>query len=191
MSDSDVAELCRSIYLQHRQALDLIFEHRPDQQAQIGQHIKLLIRQRPDIILDPNLAGKSWLNFALREWEESPLYGRPYQKNSQERQWLPYFQFWNAPNKLDLVMAIAIGNRVDRETLFQTARAKNFRGCPSKLGTSWFSLFKTSLLAANDYDKSQEKIETLISDRWTAFLQDDLLYLAQAIREEEWLWSLP
>ena len=188
VSDSNVAELCRSIYQKHRQALDLIFEHRPDQQAQIGQHIKMLIRQRPDIILDPDLAGKSWLNFALREWEESPLYGRPYQRNSQERQWLPYFQFWNAPNKLDLVMAIAIGNLADRATLFQMARAKGFQGCPSKLGTSWFSLFKKPLLIANDYEKSQEEIEALISDRWAAFLRDDLPYLAQAIRDEKWLW---
>ena len=39
VSDSDIAELCRSIYQKHKQALDLIFEHRPDQQAQIKQYV--------------------------------------------------------------------------------------------------------------------------------------------------------
>lgn len=44
MSDSGVAELCQSIYQKHKQALDLIFEHRPDQQALINEYAQLLIK---------------------------------------------------------------------------------------------------------------------------------------------------
>jgi PD-(D/E)XK nuclease superfamily len=36
MSDSEIAQLCRKIYKQHRQALDLIYEHRPDFQSEIS-----------------------------------------------------------------------------------------------------------------------------------------------------------
>ncbi len=35
VSEFDIAELCRRIYQKHRRALDLIYEHRPDQQASI------------------------------------------------------------------------------------------------------------------------------------------------------------
>ena len=69
VSDSDVAELCRSIYHKHRQALDLIFEHRPNQQAQIREYVKTLISKQPGLT-SPSY-GKVWVNFNLQEWEDS------------------------------------------------------------------------------------------------------------------------
>jgi PD-(D/E)XK nuclease superfamily len=35
VTDSKIADLCRRIYHKHQRALDLIFEHRPDQQASV------------------------------------------------------------------------------------------------------------------------------------------------------------
>ena len=45
VADSDVADLCQRIYRKHKQALDLIFEHRPDQLWDIFEELKRLIAQ--------------------------------------------------------------------------------------------------------------------------------------------------
>ena len=43
VSDSDISRLCRDIYEKHRQALDLIFEHRPDQVARLAAEFRRVI----------------------------------------------------------------------------------------------------------------------------------------------------
>src|SRR5581483_935968 len=52
VSESDIAELCRRIYSKHQRALDLIYEHRPDQQATIQTLLKNLIQKTPGLVLD-------------------------------------------------------------------------------------------------------------------------------------------
>ena len=72
VSDSEIAELCRRIYAKHQQALDLIFEHRPDSQLRIAEVVRGLINssEREGIVADT--LGKTYLHFALREWDVSP-----------------------------------------------------------------------------------------------------------------------
>ncbi|MDP9358857.1 MAG: PD-(D/E)XK nuclease family protein [Chloroflexota bacterium] len=41
VTDSEIARLCRQIYQQHRRALDLIFEHRPDSQSTMKDFLVL------------------------------------------------------------------------------------------------------------------------------------------------------
>ncbi len=85
VSDSDVAELCRTIYQKHRQALDLIFEHRPDRQAQIGQYVRSLIHQENQ--LEPGGGGKTWITFGLHDWKKSPRH--------EAQRFYVYFEFLN------------------------------------------------------------------------------------------------
>ena len=47
MEDSEIAQLCRQIYQQHKEALDLIFEHRPDHEANIFDLLKTLVVNTP------------------------------------------------------------------------------------------------------------------------------------------------
>lgn len=60
VSNSDVAQLCREIYRKHQRALDLIFEHRPDQpgarppatfQSQLGK-----TREKAQLALHPSVS---------------------------------------------------------------------------------------------------------------------------------------
>jgi len=76
MSDSGVAELCQSIYQKHKQALDVIFEHRPDQQALVNEYAKLLIENEGSI--KPCYSKKSYIQFNPLVWEGSPLYQGVY-----------------------------------------------------------------------------------------------------------------
>ena len=49
VEDSRVAELCRQIYQKHKRALDLIYEHRPDVQAEIRNLLEVLIEGGPSL----------------------------------------------------------------------------------------------------------------------------------------------
>jgi len=67
MQDSEIAKLCRDIYLKHQTALDLIFEHRPDLENEIYDFVKRLIKTAsPDqVIFDSAYRTKQTLSFAV------------------------------------------------------------------------------------------------------------------------------
>ena len=180
VSDSDVAELCRNIYQQHRQALDLIFEHRPDQQAQIGEYVKSLIQRENELVLGD--ARKTWIVFNLREWEQSPRF--------DAKLFYIYFEFNNQPNELQIFCTTWRDNQPECQILFDMAKRNCFTGCSTKL-TKVCRLSIIQVLRPDDYEKTQEEIEALISEKWAAFLRDELPRMAQAIRGEKWLWELP
>ncbi len=182
VSNSDVAELCREIYYKHRQALDLILENRPDQREKIKQYAKSLIQQCSDLYL--GTVAKSWVVFWPNEWDASQVLanGPPHL----------YFEFHNRPHDLNLLCTLSPGGDTKRrEDIFEMARRHHFTGCPTKLNKSHCRLATILVLRAEDYDKPQEEIEALISEKWASFLRDELPRMAQAVREEVWLWELP
>ena len=181
MSESDVAELCRSLYQKHKRALDLIFEHRPPP-TKIRDYLRSLVLQQPDLIP----ADKYWSVFQPREWDASAV----FRGESPEHKWLLYFEFRSDPANLAILLRIAPGDQADREKLFQMAWTNGFPGCGPNLTTGYYNLWKKPILTAMEYEKPQEEIETLIADRWAIFLRDDLPYLNGLIRKEEWLWTL-
>ena len=85
---------------------------------------------------------------------------------------------------------IGPGDQEFRAKLLEMARWHNFTGCPKK-AKNWHPLSTVPLLSASDYGKTQEEAETLILERWTAFLRDELPPMARAIRDEPWLWEMP
>ncbi len=167
LSESDVAELCRNLYQKHKRALDLIFEHRPPP-TKIRDYLRSLVLQQPDLIP----ADKYWSVFQPREWDASAV----FRGESTEHKWLLYFEFRSDPANLAILLRIAPGDQADCEKLHQMAWTNGF-----------YNLWKKPILTAMDYEKPQEEIETLIADRWAAFLRDDLPYLNKVIRKEEWL----
>jgi len=180
VSDSDVAVLCREIYSKHKQAMDLIVEHRPDRQAQIGQYVAGLIEQNDTLHLGK--VAKGWVVFWLNDWYTSPAL------NSGSL--TLYFEFFNQPNKLSIFCTLQPGDEEQRIRIYKMAQKHGFTGCPPKLNEKICRLAVIPLLLANDYDKPQEEIELLISKKWAAFLRDELPRMAQAVRDEKWLWEL-
>ena len=190
MSDSGEAELCRAIYQKHKQALDSIFEHRLDQQASINDYTHQLIRDEPRIKLC--FSKKDYVQFNPIAWD-NPLTGEPFNPDCP---WLLYFQFVNNPKSLLIVLIMTPGELPRRERLFEVAQQQQFMGCPDKLSTlrgrgGWIRLYEKTFLKEADYDKTQEDIEAIVSQKWDEFLVQDLQHITQSIRDEKWLWELP
>jgi len=186
VSDSDVAKLCESIYLKHKQALDLIFEHRPDQQMLIREYVRSLIEQEPS--MKPHNFGRGYVNFSLHEWDAAPA---PHRIEHEEGKWLLYLGATHFLDGLSVGMWVAPGNEEDREKLLQMAKQRQLTGAARRLTGVWSRASTFHLLSTRDYDKTQEEIEVVISEKWAEFVRDELPRIVKAVREEEWLWELP
>ena len=70
MSESDIAQLCRKIYKQHRQAIDLIYEHRPDLRSDIEEILGNLIKESSESMsIEKDESNQRWIRFTPKEWD--------------------------------------------------------------------------------------------------------------------------
>ncbi len=71
VTDSEIADLCRSIYRKHQRALDLIVEHRPDPLSRLAEVLVEAVEATPGIVLVGQERGG--VRFAPKTWEVEPL----------------------------------------------------------------------------------------------------------------------
>ena len=70
VSESETAELCRKLYKRHKQAFDLIFEHKPDLQADLFETLRtLVLDMRSELELDHST--KRNIRFAVKAWDQA------------------------------------------------------------------------------------------------------------------------
>ncbi len=67
----EIAKLAREIYLEHREAIELIYRHRPDYQAEIKQVLREAISQQESWKLD--VEGNSFVRFRPIDWDRFDL----------------------------------------------------------------------------------------------------------------------
>ena len=186
VSDSGVAELCRSILKQHKQALDLIFEHRRDQPAQIRDYLVTLVHQQNS--LTAYSYGRSWVNFSLRDWDAS-LAARGL---TLETITFPYLAFSDISKGLTVGVWVSPGKPSDRDRILQLAKDNPLTGVAGALGGGrWVKLTSFNILSLRDYERPPEEIEAIILERWSSFLQDELPRITEAFQKAEWLWASP
>lgn len=74
VKDKELEEICMTIYKKHRQALDLIFENKPDSGNMIADIIKEYLhtrsRESRDIIFNPNYSNKTLQRFSVEYFDE-------------------------------------------------------------------------------------------------------------------------
>jgi PD-(D/E)XK nuclease superfamily len=176
MSDSEIAQLCRKIYKQHRQALDLIYEHRPDFQSDISDFLQQLIDEDQEHALVKDDCVKKIIRFAPRTWDDMN-----FQKTCQgwtKSSRILLFQFWNAPQYLGLGLVIGPGNESLKQNIYQLVKDLKIPGikksCRIK-GTGYNEIFAVQILGAADYeDGDLEEMQKKIDVFFKKFLQADL-----------------
>ena len=120
--DSEIAKLAREIYLEHREAIELINRHKPDYAAEIKQILKEAISQQEGWVLD--LEGGAYVRFRSSDWDrfESLKTGTSWGPNKS----LLLFEFYCPSDpKGTTGPALVLGPGTDesiRQRLFETAR---------------------------------------------------------------------
>ncbi|QIR40038.1 PD-(D/E)XK nuclease family protein [Tolypothrix sp. PCC 7910] len=172
MTDSEIAELCRKIYGKHKQALDLIFEHRPDLQLEMADNIIKLASQyitSKKIFLDRY--SKKYLGFGSQEWRD---------KN------LPLaFHFENGSAYLVIRLLICpYDNKNIRERIHQVSRDNPQIFKKSNWAEKWITIYQKEILNQKDYDDADvEKLMKKVQDFWENFIKDDFVKIENIIHE--------
>lgn len=72
MDQSKIAEIARTIYKQHRRALDVLFEHRPDNLLNVSEAIRRMLEEQADVLgIVMAACSKSYIRFVPKEWYQA------------------------------------------------------------------------------------------------------------------------
>jgi len=177
VAESEIAELCRRIYRKHAQAIDLIIEHRPDQQAMLRELLEQLVKSRPEFVLDHS--SKQYVRFALKDWDIPMLKaGQGWTRSGR----MLLFEFQNLPESLRLKLIIGPGPRETREKLLQIALQNQppFKPLAKVLNRLYNEIYAHNFLSAKAYSEATEKeLEDKIREYWKHFLETDLPLFAK------------
>jgi len=185
VSESEITQLCQKIYRQHKQAIDLIFEYRPDLQWDLTELIKELIAESPDLVLDHD--SKSYPKFRVSNWDSIPAQ-RTGQGWTRSRRIL-LFEFQNAPDSLTLRLIIGPGPMNVRQAVYEitSKHPQIFRGGRKKLSLKWTTVYQKRFLTSRDYrDADFDTLATKVRKQWSQFLDQDLPSIRDTISKVAW-----
>ncbi|MEJ6487143.1 PD-(D/E)XK nuclease family protein [Nostoc punctiforme UO1] len=170
VSDSEVAELCRKIYTKHKQALDLIFEHRPDLQSEIATKIhELLIRETDSKEISVYFWSKGYIGIIPKRWEDNKLN--------------LHLQFENYPQGLIIKMLICPNeDKSIREKIYKISQ-KNIPPFKKKaLTPQWTTIYTKPILNHKDYqDADLEELMNKVEEFWLHFIKNDFVSIENII----------
>lgn len=173
--ESEIGELSQLIYSKHRQALDLLFEHRPDTQAELRRIVEDIISEDPDFEFDAS-SGKSYVNFFPRSWTSPQL------RQAGAEGWILKLMFQNRQDSLTLHLEILPGDTAVRSRIHEVARASPIFKAPAKLSPQFCRIFKRDFLQSADYDQSLEWLEDQIKLKMQAFKKNDFAQIDKVIQ---------
>ena len=154
MPDTSISQMARKIYLEHREAMDLIIANRPNYITEGKAIFKEAIEEQEGWILD--VEDREYVRFKSADWDQ-------YASTQTGIGWAPrsnallLFQLTFYNNRPCLDLGLSTGNEVNghlRNKLFDMARqnTKLFKPQASSLTDNWAILHKSDyMLSDSDY----------------------------------------
>jgi hypothetical protein len=188
VSESDIARLCRRIYAKHQQALDLIFEHRPDAHSRVVDAVRdILLASSADGVRTGHLA-KSQLHFWLAEWEGQAWQATGGRWQSVEGRLLR-FEFRVYTNRCVMALIIGPGDPGAREAVYAAfAQAEPaLGGMGDTLSPSFTSVFRGEWMRLDEVDGlDDDAVRAIVSDHWSEFTTRELPRIRAVVRGVRW-----
>ena len=184
VAESEISELCRRIYEQHREAMDLIYEHRPDRQTAIRQLLEALVTKSSELELDACI--KSAVRFWVKKLDAPSL--------RQGENWTPskrilMFEISNGPQEMKLRLYIGPGPVELRQRLYDMAKLKKPLKPLDSFRAKWNCIFNRNLMGAASYEKPLEEFEETLKAQWENFLTTDLPAIIAIVESERWIFE--
>lgn len=182
MSESDIAQLCRKIYKQHRQAIDLIYEHRPDIRSDIEEMLGNLLEACSESMnIERDESNQRWIRFAPKEWDDLSFQKTCSGWTSSKR--ILLFDFWNEPQGLELRLVVGPGDLQVKKEIYGQLRNVPVAGVKKcKINESSFNqLYSISVLGLADYaDSSLEDIQEKLESFWKSYSAGDMKLIRES-----------
>lgn len=183
MTESDIAQLCRKIYKQHRQAIDLIYEHRPDLRADIEEILRNLLKEHSESMkIERDESNQRWIRFAPQEWDELVFQKTCLGWTNSKR--ILLFEFWNEPQRLELRIVVGPGDLQVKKEIYEQIKSIPVPGVKKcRVSESSFNqLYAVSVLETIDYeDRSLEDIQDKLESFWENYSAGDMKLIRESI----------
>jgi hypothetical protein len=186
MGDSDIAQLCQKIYSQHKEALDLIYEHRPDLASDIFEIVKHVIENTSSsrVVKNHVSASNKSIGFVVPDWDEMPFQKTCKKWTSTQR--ILIFELKVYPPNITLYLTLGPGELSNRQAIFGALASHEITGFvgqrPEK-ETGWICLLKRVVSENVNPEASIDDISDDIHDFWQQFLASELPVINQAIEQ--------
>ncbi|WP_028880071.1 PD-(D/E)XK nuclease family protein [Terasakiella pusilla] len=121
LGNSEIATLAQKIYENHKEALDIIFEHKPDERAENIQYIKNKLEERDDVRMDKS--SGSIIRFYSPSWN----FGKVTRKGWCTGTRGILFEIGIPTSKKTTKVELVIGSRVQpnhKDCLFKTVEKR-------------------------------------------------------------------
>ncbi len=184
MPDAEIQLLCRRIYRKHQVALDLIYENRPDLQAEVRDVLVEMIKADPDFT--GARSSKEWINFLPQSWDRPEVKGTDWTGKAL------LFQFvnstrWN-PNSLFLRLTLAPGDEDMRRQIWEAATKAGspFTEDERGLSSKYLRLFWKEVLGTGEWGEYEdsldfERLRSRLHETWSEFKSNDLPRIKEVI----------
>ena len=182
LADSDIQQKARQIYYNHRKAIDLIIEAKPDVQGQIRDDIELAMQEFPQLTAD--ISSKSFIRYFPPSWDEVPelLEGEGWTETGR----MLLFEFRNG-DTLGRHLVLGPGPDHIRQRVLNLAKGEKdlFNNTPNGPTRRWTSLYRKPILNARDYeDNDPEAVREKIRQSISQFLSGEFEPLVEKIQAE-------
>jgi len=184
MEDSEIAQLCRKIYWQHKEALDLIYEHRPDLEAEVFEMIKERVNSTPSdkVVSDYSQPARKLLRFAIPQWDALSFQKTCGGWTKSNR--ILLFEFEVRQPNVYLVLTLGPGELSNRVAIFEALNNHDILGWtgdkPEK-DKKWVTLIRRPVSGNISPDASISDLSEEIQNFWNQFLEDELPRINEAI----------
>lgn len=188
MPDTDIAQLCQKIYRQHKEALDLIYKHRPDLQSDVVGLIKKLVKNSPanQVVFDHGWpverTGSYDIGFAVPGWDNFP-FQKTCQGWSKSKRILMFEFKINLPN-IQLKLILGPGEAANRQAIFEALKGQDIIGFTDDQPTKdkkFVDLIIRTVSENITPDVSLSDITEEINQFWQQFLTTELPQIDHAI----------
>ena len=185
MSDNQISDLCKKIYKNHRQALDLIFEHKPDIFIEIKDYLMKILSRDSNEGIELDHCSKSYVRFFCSEWDEMDgnLSGSGAWTKTNR---VLLFEFTNYTDGVVLKLIIGPGDKEFRENLFDMAgnNTNVFAGKSKSLYGKWTMIYKKVFITKKNLESwDLEAITTTLEEKWLEFYTKDYVNLKDVINK--------
>ena len=178
VEDSEIQTLCRRIYANHRTALDLIFEYKPDKQFDIYNCLVDIIKLDPDLISDDS--SKTYIRFIPKILDFIPYEGQGWVKSKR----ILVFEVYNSPDRVDAFLIIGPGPQDIRQKLYNITQGNLRLFRSTKLYGKWTAIYKTRLLTKKEIeDKEIEEIKEILQSKLRQLKESDFLKIENELKK--------
>jgi len=157
MAEGKDVELARQLYLKHKDALDFIFDHKPDRLSEVGEVVEEVVSEFGYL---PTSSNKGYARFITEKL--SPVIPPTAHGWKNHEQFLFELDYW--PKSLCLKAIIAPGNEHNRTVLLQAlSRITKYGKSRGKVWIAPGRVTKKNVDLTSDGYENPEKIRKVVS----------------------------